>query len=59
MTWKIMEMILKKPLEDVIDLITGNWNVKFCAEKRKFFSKEALIEAAKEKKVAFEENDKK
>ena len=48
-TWELLEMVLKKPLEEVVDLVTGEWKCGFCKDKKKYFSKEKLLEAAKEK----------
>lgn len=47
--WELLEFILKKPLEEIIDLATGAWKCGMCKEKRKYFSKDVILKAAKEK----------
>lgn len=48
-TWKILEQILNKPLETIVDVVSGNWLCGLCPGKQKFFSKEAILNAAKDK----------
>lgn len=48
--WQLMEAVLKKPLEEIVDLVTGKWKCGICKDKQKFFSKEAITEALREKK---------
>lgn len=52
--WELIELILKKPLEQIIDLATGNWKCGMCKEKRNYFSKEAIKEALEEKNIDLE-----
>ena len=47
--WQIMEIILKKPLEEIVDVITGKWKCGICKDKQKYFSKESIYQALKEK----------
>lgn len=47
--WQLMEIILKKPLEDIVDIVTGKWKCGICKDKQKYFSQEAINEALKEK----------
>ena len=49
--WQLFEQILKKPLEEIVDLITGNWKNSLCKEKKKYFDKEILLKALQEKEV--------
>lgn len=49
--WQLFEQILKKPLEEIVDLITGNWKNGLCKEKKKYFDKESLLKALQEKEV--------
>lgn len=46
--WEFLEIILKKPLEEIID-IAGNWKCKPCNDKLKYISKDSIYEALKEK----------
>ena len=55
---KFIEIILGKKLEDVVDFSTFTFKCKPCASKLKFISEEAIVEAAKEKKLK-SESDKK
>ena len=48
--WKIIEMILKKPLEEIVDITTGKFKCGVCKNKQKYFSEKAIYEALKEKK---------
>lgn len=48
-TWQILEQILNKPLEKIVDVISGNWLCGICPGKQKFFSKEAILKAARDK----------
>jgi hypothetical protein len=48
-TWRIIETILKKPIEQIVDIATGKWVCEPCEDKKIFFSLEAILEAAKEK----------
>lgn len=48
-TWKIIEIIFNKEIEKIIDVATGKWICGTCKDKKKYFSKEAVLEAAKEK----------
>lgn len=48
-TWQIVEIIFKKPLEQIIDISTGKWLCEPCKSKKQYISKEAVLEAAKEK----------
>lgn len=52
--WELIELILKKPLEQIIDLATGDWKCGICKDKKKFFSKEAVEGALKEKTIDLE-----
>lgn len=47
--WKIIEIILRKPLEEIIDVVTGEWKCAPCKAKQKYISKDAVLEALKEK----------
>lgn len=47
--WQLFEKILKKPLEQIVDLVTGNWKSGLCKDKKKFFDKDVLLKALKEK----------
>lgn len=47
--WQLMEIILKKPLEEIVDIVTGKWKCGICKDKQKYFSKESIINALKEK----------
>ncbi|EFE86037.1 hypothetical protein FUSPEROL_02078 [Fusobacterium periodonticum ATCC 33693] len=47
--WELFEKILKKPLQEIIDLTTGDWKKGICKDKKKFFDKEALLRALREK----------
>lgn len=51
MMWKIIEEIFKKPIEEIIDIATGEFkkNCGLCKEKQKYFSKEAIKKALEEK----------
>ncbi|MGL5714442.1 MAG: hypothetical protein ACRCX2_15595 [Paraclostridium sp.] len=49
-TWKIIEIVLKKPIEQIVDVITGKWLCEPCKTKKIYFSKEAILNAALEKK---------
>lgn len=48
--WELVEEILRKPLESIIDITTGNWKCKPCNDKLKFISEDFIKNAAKEKK---------
>ncbi len=48
-TWEIIETVLKKPLEEIVDITTGNWKCSVCKSKKKYFSKESILSALKEK----------
>lgn len=48
-TWQIIESIFKKPIDKIIDITTGKWLCNVCDDKKKYFSKEAILKAAKEK----------
>ncbi|MGL5713241.1 MAG: hypothetical protein ACRCX2_09495 [Paraclostridium sp.] len=48
-TWKVLEQILGKPLETIVDVVSGRWLCGICPDKQKFFSKEAILKATKEK----------
>lgn len=50
-------MVLKKPLEEIVDLATGNWKCGFCEGKKKYFEKEKILEALKEKNGKMGENN--
>lgn len=47
--WEFFEKILKKPLEQIVDVITRNWKNGLCKDKKKFFDKEVLLKALEEK----------
>lgn len=47
--WELFEVVLKKPLQDIIDLATGNWKKGLCEDKKNFFDKDILFKALKEK----------
>lgn len=47
--WEFFEHILKKPLQELVDLTTGDWKKNVCKDKQKFFDKDALLNALKEK----------
>lgn len=47
--WELVEEILRKPLESVIDIATGNWKCKPCNDKLKYINEDFIIKAAKEK----------
>ena len=47
--WELFEKILKKPLQELVDLVTGDWKKGICKDKKKFFDKEALLKALREK----------
>lgn len=47
--WEFFEKILKKPLEQIVDLLTMNWKKGLCKDKQKYFDKEVLLKALKEK----------
>ena len=40
-TWEIIETVLKKPLEEMVDITTGNWKCSVCKSKKKYFSKDS------------------
>lgn len=44
-----MEIILKKPLEEIVDIVTGKWKCGICKDKQKYFSQESIHQALKEK----------
>ena len=46
--WEFLEIILKKSLEEIID-IAGNWKCKPCNDKLKNIGKDSIYEALKEK----------
>lgn len=54
--WEMLELILKKPLEDIVDIVTGKWKCGMCETKKKFISEEKVHEALKEKKHFLEKN---
>lgn len=47
--WELVEAILRKPLENVIDITTGNWKCKPCNSKLKYINENFIKDAAKEK----------
>ena len=56
-TWKLIEIILKKPLEQIVDLATGDWKCGICKDKKKYFSKDSIVDALKEKNIKSEVKD--
>lgn len=48
-TWKVLETILGKPLETIVDVVSGNWLCGICPDKKRFFSKDAILDAARQK----------
>ncbi|MGL5709857.1 MAG: hypothetical protein ACRCXX_14415 [Cetobacterium sp.] len=48
-TWQIIEAVFKKPINTIIDVATGKWLCNVCDDKKKFWSREAVLKAAKEK----------
>ncbi|MGL4645322.1 MAG: hypothetical protein ACRCVH_13435 [Vagococcus fluvialis] len=48
-TWKVLETILGKPLETIVDVVSGKWLCGICPDKQKFWNKDVLIKAAKDK----------
>lgn len=48
--WELVEEILRKPLESIIDITTGNWKCKPCNDKLKYINEDFIKEAAKEKR---------
>lgn len=47
--WELIEIMFKKPIEQIIDITTGKWLCEPCKAKKQYISKEAVLEAAKEK----------
>ena len=47
--WELLEKILKKPLQEIVDLATGDWKKGICKDKKKFFDKETILKALREK----------
>ena len=48
-TWKVLETILGKPLETIVDVVSGKWLCGICPDKQKFWNKDVLLKAAKDK----------
>ncbi|MGL5717612.1 MAG: hypothetical protein ACRCX2_31650 [Paraclostridium sp.] len=48
-TWQIIEAVFRKPIDKIIDITTGKWLCNVCDDKKKFWNKDVVINAAKEK----------